>query len=100
MEIKIFKETGKTVVKVAGRLDIVNSAEFDSQMRALLAEAVSEIVVECQEIEYVSSSGLRVFLAMQKHMSAHGGKLTLRAMRPEIREVFDMTGFSTIIHIE
>ena len=51
------------------------------------------------DMEYTSSQGLRMFLMLQKNVSARGAKLTLRNMRPHVKEVFDITGFSHIITI-
>ena len=50
-------------------------------------------------MEYTSSQGLRMFLMLQKNVSAHKAKLVLRNMKPHVKEVFDITGFSHIINI-
>lgn len=99
MNIKVANAEGKTIVAVDGRIDTTNVTEFEKQM-AELTDPSTAIEMECSELDYISSSGLRIFLSMQKKVGAAGGSLVLRNMRPEIREIFDMTGFSSIFTIE
>ena len=58
-----------------------------------------DIVIDCEKMEYTSSQGLRMFLMLQKSVNAHSGKMVLVNMRPQVKEVFDITGFSNIITI-
>jgi anti-anti-sigma factor len=51
-------------------------------------------------MEYTSSQGLRMFLMLQKSVMARGGSLVLKGMQPQVKEVFDITGFSSIINIQ
>ena len=65
----------------------------------LMTGSHQEIDVDCTDMEYTSSQGLRMFLMLQKNVSARGAKLVLRNMKPHVKEVFDITGFSHIINI-
>ena len=56
--------------------------------------------MDCTGMQYTSSQGLRIFLSLQKSVIAHKGSLVLRNMDPKVREVFDITGFSSIIKID
>mgnify|MGYP000881345947 CR=1 FL=1 len=88
-----------TLVAVDGRIDTTNYNEFESAMNQLFAEDVKAIYLDCSNLNYISSSGLRVFLTVQKKMMAKGGKFLLFAMQPTIREIFDISGFSSIFSI-
>ena len=58
-----------------------------------------DIEVDCTNMEYTSSQGLRMFLMLQKSVGSKGGKLVLKNMKAQVKEVFDITGFSSIINI-
>ncbi len=100
MEVFINKDGNKTIVKILGRLDTTNVSDFENEIAPLMAELGGAIELDCSGFDYISSSGLRVFLMLQKRVAAAGGTLVLRSMKAEIREVFDMTGFSSIFTIE
>lgn len=100
MELNIQVSEGKTYAKVEGRLDTTNAEEFEKKMAPMLVGAEPNIELDCIDFDYISSSGLRLFLTLQKSVIARNGKLTIKNMKPEIREVFDMTGFSNIFNIE
>ena len=59
-----------------------------------------DLEFDCSDLDYTSSQGLRVFLILQKAIAANGGKMILKNMKPQVKEVFDITGFSNIIKIE
>lgn len=59
-----------------------------------------DIVLDCTGMEYTSSQGLRLFLMLQKTVSAKGGKMVMTNMKSQVKEVFDITGFSNIIKIQ
>jgi anti-anti-sigma factor len=58
-----------------------------------------DIDIDCAAMSYTSSQGLRLFLMLQKSVMARGGKMVMRNMNPQVKEVFDITGFSNIITI-
>lgn len=100
MDLKIFSlENEKTLVKLEGRLDTTNSEEFEKKMAPLMTGANPDIEIDCTDFVYISSSGLRLILTLLKSVNARGGKLTISHLSPQIKEVFDMTGFSRIITI-
>ncbi len=86
------------VAKLDGRLDTINSPEFEKLIQPLLS-ATEPIELDCEGLEYIASSGLRLFLTLQKSVTARGGQLTLKNLRPDIKAVFDMTRFSSIFKI-
>ncbi|HJB44991.1 MAG TPA: STAS domain-containing protein [Candidatus Coprenecus merdipullorum] len=99
MDLSISIENGKTRARVTGRLDTTNSEEFEKKMAPMLEGGNPDIEMDCSELEYISSSGLRLFLTLQKSVNARGGKLVILNMQDPIKEIFNMTGFSRIMTI-
>ena len=93
------QENGATIVNIAGRLDTVTSPELDKAVKPLIALGAT-IIFDCEKMEYISSSGLRVILTAHKSIVAKGGKFILRNLNSEIKSVIDITGFSRILRIE
>ena len=84
------------IVSINGRLDTSTAAEFEAFMNENLTSA-NKIVLDCKELAYISSAGLRVLLSMQKKLK---DSMKLINVGELIMEVFDMTGFSDILTIE
>lgn len=99
MEVTINQEANKTIVTLNGRIDTTNADKFQQDMTPLMQQENPDIEVDCAGMEYTSSQGLRIFLMLQKSVMAHGGKMVLTNMKPQVKEVFDITGFSNIIKI-
>ena len=98
--LNINKETNGTglVVTLGGRLDTTTAPELESTIKESL-DGVTELIVDCKELEYISSAGLRVLLSAQKIMNKQG-RMVIRNASEEIKEIFDVTGFSDILTIE
>jgi len=99
MNVIISNEGNKYSVKLNGRVDTTNADQFLKDITPLLDAQTPEIVMDCSDMEYTSSQGLRMFLMLQKSVVSHQGTLELIEMRPSVKEVFDITGFSNIIKI-
>jgi len=99
MNIKTQKTSDGVLVQVEGRIDTTNYNEFETAMNEIFKEDVNQIYLDCSGLNYISSSGLRIFLTIQKKMMGLGGKFKLFAMQPAIKEIFDISGFSSIFSI-
>ena len=99
MNVTITEEGSRASVRLEGRLDTTNADQFMKDITPLMEGSHTEIDMDCTDMEYTSSQGLRMFLMLQKNVSARGAKLVLRNMKPHVKEVFDITGFSHIITI-
>lgn len=99
MNVTITNEDNKTLVVLSGRLDTTNAAQFQQDIAPLMEGENPEIEIDCTEMEYTSSQGLRMFLLLQKSVMARKGNLVMKNMKPQVKEVFDITGFSNIIKI-
>lgn len=100
MEVTINNEGQFYNVKLAGRVDTTNADKFLADITPLMNLSGAEIIFDCTAMDYTSSQGLRMFLMLQKSVSANGSTLVLKNMNPQVREVFDITGFSNIIKIQ
>ena len=87
-----------TVLKIIGRLDTTTAPELEATIDACAA-GITDLVLDCTALEYVSSAGLRVILKAQKLMAAQGN-MKLTHVNETIMEVFDITGFADILTIE
>ena len=82
-----------------GRLDTTTADKFMQDITPLMQGDNPDIEIDCTGLEYTSSQGLRMFLMLQKSVTARKGNLVMRNMKPNVKEVFDITGFSNIIKI-
>ena len=95
------QESGNQLIALfAGRLDTAAAVQTAEDVKPLLVAANKEIVLDCTALEYISSSGLRIFLSVRKEAAAHGSKVKVRNINADIRQVFVMTGFVSLFEIE
>ena len=87
---------GKLTLKVGGRLDTNTSPDLEAELKF---DGVNEIVFDFADLEYISSSGLRVLMRAQKAMMAGGGNMTVANPNATVRGVFDITGLSGIFQL-
>lgn len=87
------------ILAVQGRLDSNTAKELDETLTAQVGSKPA-VVLDFSGLEYISSAGLRVLLKAAKQGRAGGGKLALCALSPHVREVFDISGFSSIFSIQ
>lgn len=83
-----------------GRLDTAAATQFAKDIEPLLEKADKHIVLDCTALQYISSSGLRLFLTLKKATSSKGGKISLKGVSADVRQVFTITGFSSLFIFE
>ena len=98
MRIEKNQEGEKLNLAVIGRLDTTTAPELEQELKESL-EGVNELVLDLAGLEYISSAGLRVLLAAQRRMNKQGS-MKLVNVNELVMEVFEVTGFSTILTIE
>ena len=91
-------EDGKAVFAVEGRLDTVTAPELEASLQESM-DGVTELTLDLEKLEYISSAGLRVLLSAQKIMNRQG-EMKLLHVQETIMEIFEVTGFSDILTIE
>ena len=98
MNIIKTQEGSKLTIALEGRLDTVTAPQLEAELRTAVS-GVSELIFDLGTLDYVSSAGLRVLLSAQKVMNRQGS-MVVRNVKPEIMEIFDVTGFVDILNIE
>ncbi|MBQ1850803.1 MAG: STAS domain-containing protein [Lachnospiraceae bacterium] len=91
-------DNGKTKVALEGRLDTVTAPELEAALKEVLPTA-TELTMDFEKLEYISSAGLRVLLSAQKTMN-NQGSMKVKNVNDTIMEIFEVTGFSDILTIE
>jgi anti-anti-sigma factor len=99
MNIKRDRINDFSVLHIDGRIDTLNSTTLETELDQLRSSGKAKIIINCTDLKYISSSGLRVFLNAQKKALTSQGQLSLCNMQPAIREIFDISGFSSIFSI-
>ena len=99
-EVHITESEGAMTARLAGRLDTPAAVEVSREIQPLLDHADRELVLDCSDLTYISSSGLRIFLSIRKAAAAQGGKVVIEGLSSEIRQVFMMTGFLQLFEIK
>lgn len=84
------------VIEPNGRIDSMTAKEFEQLIAAPLVSGSGRLVVDLSGLEYISSAGLRVFLTAAKQCKSAGGALTLCSASDGVREVFEISGFSSL----
>ena len=92
------KNGTELIAAVDGRIDTATAPDFEASVKADL-DGVSELVVDFANVNYISSAGLRVLLSAQKIMNKQG-EMVVKNCSEEIKEIFEVTGFSDILTIE
>ena len=99
MVIEIKERDGGMTAILNGRLDTPAAVKAQQEIGPLLENADKEIIFDCTNLEYISSSGLRLSLTIRKEASVKGGKIIIENINDEIRKVFMMTGFFNLFEI-
>lgn len=100
MEVKVSTNNSVTTAKLIGRLDTPASQEVSGDFDNLSQYASGTIILDCSELDYISSSGLRLFLSLRKAAASKGGNVIVKAINNDIRSVFMMTGFLNLFEIQ
>ena len=97
---QIIKEGGKTIVKLGERVDTLNATQFESELEAVLEKDI-DLELDCTDLQYISSSGLRVIQEMMRIVTRKlDGQIKVTHVSAPIFKIFHMTGFTRIITIE
>lgn len=99
VDIRVEQSGAAVVLAPIGRVDSSTAKAFEERMLGAAKSADPRIVVDCAGLDYISSAGLRVVLMGAKTAKASGGKLVLCNMSGDIRRIFDLSGFATIMAI-
>lgn len=99
MEIEIDKGEKAVVLSLEGRMDAVTAPELEKKVGSLIDEGANCFVLNLSDLVYMSSAGLRVILVLAKKLKPGNGKLLISNLTDVVKEVFDISGFATILQI-
>jgi anti-anti-sigma factor len=99
VEISTRTQKDVTIVALTGNLDSNTAPQAQQAIDAILTGGAKKMVVDFSKLDYISSAGLRVLLGAAKKLSAAGGGLHLFGLNDTVREVFEISGFATILGV-
>lgn len=100
MNAELKEIDGKYVATLSGELDTAAASAAEAVLKPLYQSDGKDVVIDCQSLEYIASSGLRILLGILKAAKTTGSKVTLRNVNDDIMNVFQMTGFISIFNFE
>ncbi len=99
MEINITTNPNEVELKITGRLDTIAAVELNKAIEPYLQSKEVNMRIECSEMNYISSSGLRILLSLHKSLCEGGGSLVIVGVQPAVMQILQMTGFSSFLNI-
>lgn len=100
MDITITEAGNQIIATFDGRLDTVAAQQISETINPLLEHADQTIVLDCEKMPFISSSGLRLFLKIRKEVEAKGGKMLLKSVCSDVMQVFKMTKLDSVFEIQ
>lgn len=98
MKVTLDKNGNELTAAVEGRLDTLTAPDLEEQLEPAIDD-VEKLIFDFENLEYISSAGLRVLLSAIKIMEGQG-EMTVRNVRPDVMEIFEVTGFTDFLNIE
>lgn len=99
MEIKIISTEAPTTVAVIGRVDTITAPDFQKQMEDIFAQNSQDLLLDCSELVFLSSAGLRALFVLARKAKASNATITLKSVAPNVREVLKISGFDSFFRI-
>lgn len=97
---QIIKENGKTIIKTGTRIDTLNAPQFETDIQPALEQGV-DLDIDCTELNYMSSSGLRIFQSTARTVvRSLGGQIRITHVNDDIFDILKMTGFAKHFTVE
>jgi anti-anti-sigma factor len=100
MEIIQKEENGIVSIAIKGRLDADSASEAEKTVKNALEGETKRLLFDLAGLEYLSSAGLRVLLSAAKEMKRREGKIVLCSLNEFVKEIFEVSGFQSLIPIE
>ena len=100
MKTKIEQLEDKYLVILAGEMDTAAAAAAEEVLQPLYNTNGKDVVIDCTDLEYIASSGLRILISILKGAKAGGSRVVLKNVNEDIQRVFELTGFINIFEFE
>ena len=100
METKFEEIDGKYVATLNGEMDTAAAVEAEEVLKPLYQSNGMDVIIDCKNLDYIASSGLRILLGILKGAKASGSRVVLKDVNDDIKNVFKLTGFISIFEFE
>lgn len=100
MNITITEQGERLIVALSGELDNTASRNAEKELEPVMTQDSHDVLIDCEELEYISSSGLRLLLNIYKHQTTIGKRAIVAHLSDYIKDVFSVGGFLTIFEVE
>lgn len=100
MQINIQPNGQEITVQLIGELDTITTTEQADELQQVLNIAGKMLVIDCREMEYISSAGLRFFMQLKRESEAKGGSVRISNLNEDVADIFRMSGFQNIFQID
>jgi len=99
MEISVTESDDVRILSFQGNLDTNTSPQAESEINGLIDAGSQQLLINFEKLDYISSAGLRILLATAKKLKASQGDLKICCLNETVQEVFDISGFATILSV-
>ena len=100
MNVKLEELDGKYVATLEGEMDTAAAVEAEEVLKQLYQSDGRDVIIDCTNLEYIASSGLRILLSILKGAKLTGSRVVMRGVSEDIKSVFKLTGFISIFDFE
>jgi anti-anti-sigma factor len=100
MEIIHSKSEKNHIIELIGRLDALNNAKMEDFFNKITENPEMNILVDCEKLDFINSSGLRIFILSLKRLKTHNKQLILCNLQKNIKDVFKYSGFSNLFEVD
>ena len=100
MNARIEEIDGKYLATLEGEMDTAAALEAEEVLKPIYNSEGKDVIIDCTNLEYIASSGLRILLSILKGAKANGSKVVMRGLNDDIKNVFKLTGFISIFDFE
>ena len=99
MRIDITKEEDVVIISLQGSVEILNYSGLESEIKKFFQGEDKKLLLDCTNLVYISSTGLRAFMTAYKQAMEYGVLMTVSGLQDTVKYVFDVTGFSELLNI-
>jgi anti-sigma B factor antagonist len=100
MNAKFEEIDGKYVATLEGEMDTAAALEVEETLKPLYTTDGKDVIIDCTNLEYIASSGLRILISILKGAKSAGSRVVMRGVNDDIKNVFKLTGFINIFEFE
>lgn len=98
MEIRIRKKSA-VIASLKGRMDALSYLDFEQALQRYINEGEKYIILDCNDLDYISSAGMRSILVISNKVKAVEGRLFLAGLKDMVKKIFEISGSITLLHI-